>query len=351
MRIRLLNQKYTPGEIWKLKQGLLETCLAPKKLYNFIRVQWAYRTRRPEAGGVPYAVMVEPTSACNLSCHMCARTVYNLSDEDRYLPLDQFSRLLDEIGDQLMLLSLWNYGEPLLNPELPAMIRKARAKKIFVIVTTNGTLLKGRMAGEIMASGLNYLKISLDAVSEKGYRRFRPRGSFPDLCHNIESFCRLKKDQKTDHPFVDLTFLVMKDNEHEMDEARRLAAALGADRISFRKLDPHFAENPMDALPGKGKLRLSRYTDQPASKENLRPCSRVWTQAVINSDGRLFPCCLDLKLEHPLGALDNGASFRRIWRGKKYTGFRSAQIREPESYPICRNCHARNFSDEVYIDE
>lgn len=351
MRIRLLNQKYTLREIWKLKRGLLEACAAPKKLYNFFVVQGAYRLGIPAPGGVPYALMIEPTSACNLACAMCARTVYNLSERDRAFPLDQYDRLMDEIGDKIIILSLWNYGEPLLNPALPDMIRRARAKKIFVMVTTNGTLLKGEMAEDIISSGLNYLKISLDGTNDASYRRVRETGSFADVCENIESFCRLKKEKKAGHPFVDLTFLVMRHNAHEMDEARSLARTLGTDRISFRKVDPHYAADPESVLPEKTAHRLWTFVEKKQGVKKTPPCSRIWTQAVINSDGRVFPCCLDLKLENPLGSIDNGTPFRRIWRGEKYREFRKRQIRAPEGIPLCRNCHARNFSDEVYIDD
>jgi radical SAM protein with 4Fe4S-binding SPASM domain len=266
-------------------------------------------------------------------------------------PLDQYAGLMDEMGDKIIVLSLWNYGEPLLNPALPEMIRRAREKKIFVMVTTNGTLLKGNMAEDIIASGLNYLKISLDGTTEAGYRRCREKGSFRDVCRNIETFCRLKQKKKSRHPFVDLTFLVMRENEAEMDAARALAHRLGTDRISFRKVDPHYAADPEAVLPEKSARRLPTYSGEKGRRDRVPPCARVWMQSVINSDGRVFPCCLDLKLAHPLGALENGRPFRRIWRGETYRAFRERQIREPEGYAMCRNCHARNFSEDVYIDE
>ena len=350
-RIRLLNQKYTLREIWKLKKGLIHPFLSPKKLFNFLLVQACYRLRVSRVRGTPYAVMIEPTSNCNLACQMCARTVYNLYGQSRDFPLTWYSRLMEEIGDRIIILSLWNYGEPLLNQKLPEMIALARAKRIFVMVTTNGTLLQGERADALISSGLHYLKISLDGTREATYRKFRQGGSFDEVCKNIASFCRRKRERRGEAPFVDLTFLVTKDNEQEVEAAKTLARQLSVDKISFRKIDPHYAENPEEVLPEKKEYRLSTYLPGGNHIKKISPCSRVWTQAVINSDGRLFPCCLDLKLAHPLGSIEEGESFMNLWNGEPYLAFRGVQVRNPEGFPICRNCHARNFNQEVYIDD
>jgi radical SAM protein with 4Fe4S-binding SPASM domain len=350
-RIRLLNQKYTLPEIWKLKKGLISPFFSPKKLFNFLLVQASYRLRLPGVRGIPYAVMIEPTSKCNLACTMCARTVYNLSGQGHDFPLSRYTRLIEDIGDRIIILSLWNYGEPLLNQNLSRMIALARKKKIFVMVTTNGTLLKGELADALISSGLHYLKISLDGTREATYRKFREGGSFEEVCENVASFCRRKKATGGKAPFVDLTFLVMKDNEQEMERARALGRDLSVDKISFRKIDPHYADDPEDVLPEKKEYRLPGYVPGGNHEKSVSPCSRVWTQAVINSDGTLYPCCLDLRLEHALGSIADGKTFSRLWNGEPYRAFRENQVRDPEGFAICRNCHARNFNQEVYIDD
>src|SRR3989344_6072567 len=115
--MRLLNQKFKFLELWRLRKPIFGILTNPKKLINFIIVNISKKLRLSKPHGFPFFLMIEPSSICNLNCPMCP-IVLNKTDRDKkgHLKFESFKKIIDEIGDYLIVISLWNYGEPLLNP-------------------------------------------------------------------------------------------------------------------------------------------------------------------------------------------------------------------------------------------
>src|SRR3954467_11252267 len=73
-----------------------------------------------------------------------------------------FHRLLEDVP--VRRLTLQGLGEPLLSPYLPEMIAAAVGRDIRVGFNNNATLLHARRAGELVASGVDWLHVSLDGA-------------------------------------------------------------------------------------------------------------------------------------------------------------------------------------------
>jgi len=70
---------------------------------------------------LPRSIYIEPTSRCNELCQQCPRTLLSRED-DRDLSFDNFRYIVDQFP-ALERVVLHGLGEPLLNKELPRMIR------------------------------------------------------------------------------------------------------------------------------------------------------------------------------------------------------------------------------------
>lgn len=166
---------------------------------------------------MPLYAMLEMNSRCNLKCTMCRRTLFQFNRAECDISYSQFKEIIDKIGDYLIFIGLWNYGEPLMNPELSKMIEYCSKKGIITILSTNGILLNGENSLSLLAAGLKYLIIYVDGISDDIYKKYRNTAQLTQIKNNVKWVCDLKKEKKFMFPIVELQFIVMKDNKHQVN--------------------------------------------------------------------------------------------------------------------------------------
>ncbi len=312
---------------------------------NIIKVFASYSlssfVRRPIVWGRPFMLMVEPSSLCNLRCPLCAVGTKKLTRNQGNMPLDQFQRVIDEMGSSLLHLTLWNQGEPFINPSFLAMIRYAKAYNTVVLTSSNGHFLNSREAAEgVVASGLDDLIISMDGATPETYQRYRWGGDFRRVIQGIRRLVAAKKRSGSPRPYIELQFLIMKHNQHEIEIFRSLARSLGVDKISLKTVQVENLEDGRRFLPDRSAHR--RYQLEGASlrlKGKIRNnCRWIWFCPVINSDGTVCACCFDKDNAFPLGSVFDTGSLSKIWRGEKYQSFRQRILSQRKQLPLCQNC-------------
>ncbi len=300
--------------------------------------------------GRPATAMVEPTNACNLRCPTCPTGAGKIAPKPA-MRLGRFRRVLGELGPGLRNLALWNYGEPLLNPDLGPMIAAAKAAGVGVVkVSTNAHFLDRRRVEALLASGLDVLIVSLDGASQATYETFRRGGDFARAAGMIERLCAEKRRRGGAGPRVELQFIVMRHNEHEIEEVRRLAAAWGVDRLRLKTVGADDDANR--ALVPASRL-LSRYDAEGRPNAERPFCTMAWDHTVINVDGSVTPCCY---LRPDMGeAFVMGNAFEtpfvEIWRGAKYRAFRAAMLAGRRAMPVCGACRGGTHDLLAAVEE
>lgn len=342
MPIRIFNQRFSCSELWELRPGITRVALRPAKLTNFLIAYLSRIALRPSVGGLPPFLMLEPSSRCNMSCPMCPFLVHQ---EGRYNPvdmsIDKYRRLMDELGPTLLTLSLWGWGEPLLNEYLPEMIRYARKYNIFVSVSTNSYLMDRGYARDIIASGLDYLIFSVDGATEETYSKYRGKGKFERVIHNIRILQEEKKRLNTLHPFTNLQFIVMRENEHEVSLIKKLAGDLGVNKLSLKKV------GLIDEADKEKLLPIDVSYIHRIYREDLddRPCSRPWNTPFITASGDVIVCCGDIRYVYNFGNVFEKGSFGQIWNGPEFRKFRKHAATHMNQIEMCRRCPAKSFED------
>ena len=265
------------------------------------------------------------------------------------MTLDAFQQVLDKMKGHVKLLQLWNQGEPLLNPDLPHMIAYAKERGITVSTSTNGHLLADpECAKALITSGLDHLIVSVDGATPETYVRYRRGGDLNTVLQGIQSVVSTKQRLRQRTPLIELQFLVMRHNEHEMDQITEIAQALDVDRLSFKTVQIDRPDQVEAFLPSDP--RLSRYERigkrlrvkqrHHLGSRRLRAysgCRRLWYSTVVNWDGIVSPCCFDKDAIFVMGNMFE-EPFEDIWRGERYRRFRSVVLRDREALPMCRNC-------------
>ncbi len=306
----------------------------------------------------PYALMVEPTNLCNLKCPTCPTGAGTLRRPQGMMDLAQYKRLIDEVGDGVLDLTLHNYGEPFLHPGLSEMIRYAADKGIRVHVSTNGHFFTDRaQVREVLTSGLAHLKVCLDGASQQSLSVYRINASFQKVKEGIQLVVAEKRAMGLRLPVIDLQFILMRHNEHEVAEMRRLAGELGVDLFDIKTVgidgdDPDFNRLAEKYLPQDADMRRYEITPEGARlKAQVTKCNWIYRTAVVNWDGSMVPCCHDTHDRHVFGNAFRDGGVTKVWQGQAYSAFRKALKDSILEMPLCKYCPEVEGFDSLYKSE
>ena len=320
-----------------------------KKILNWILVETAAMARPERPFGWPTHLQIEPTTYCNLRCLLCPVNT-GLGRPCGHMDFKVFQKVVDEVGAYLFFILLWDWGEPFLNPEIYAMIRYAVERGIKVVSSTNGHLFaQYDHADRVVRSGLDTLIVALDGITQETYEGYRQGGKLDTVLQGIRTIVARKRALHSDTPLLNLRFLVMRHNEHEIPRLPDLARSLGVDALTFNTLNSHCQETDpgrrarfearyQQMLPQNQRYQRFRYT---ATGEKMRvprnPCKRLWNNPVIHWDGTVSSCFFDYAEARNLGNL-NQDTLATIWQGAKYRQLRRTFRSEWEKLSLCCDC-------------
>lgn len=331
---------------WNRNDNLnLFSKLTFRRVLNVIKVLSSYYvskwTGKAVQWGYPISVSFEPTTSCNLRCPECPSGLRAFTRETGMLKKDFFTDTIDQICKDLLYLVFYFQGEPYLNPAFLDMVKYASGKGIYTATSTNAHYLNDANAKKTVESGLDRLIISIDGTTQEVYQQYRVGGKLSKVLEGARNIVKWKKELNSKTPFVFFQFLVVKPNEHQIEEAKQLAKSIGVDDIWLKTAQVYDYENdPNQLIPTIEKF--SRYkknqTGDYEFKNRLNNhCWRLWHATVITWDGLIVPCCFDKDAQHKLGDLKN-KPFHDVWHSKEYIYFRNQILSSRKNIDICANC-------------
>lgn len=248
---------------------------------------------------------VELTSRCNVACSYCDVN-RELGRPAVDLPLGRLERLLDETPSLQTLLP-FQWGEPLMYPELDEAVAMAAARGVRTYLTTNGTLLDGARFERLARAGLVRLTVSLDGdeASHRARRGYAQEPVLARLAEAREAQRRLGLDTA-----LDVSMVVDPDVADELDAFRARLEPL-CDRVQFIPRMVSGERTSACREPSRGIL-------------------------VVLSDGRVTTCCADVRGELALGHVDD-APPPELYRSEAYLRLRAAH-RRGEFPSVCATC-------------
>lgn len=297
-------------------------------------------TGRPIQWGYPVSISFEPTTSCNLRCPECPSGLRAFTRPTGMLENRFFRQTIDEMHRELLYLIFYFQGEPYLNPAFLDMVRYASSKKIYTATSTNAHYLDDQQARKTVESGLDRLIISLDGTTQDVYQQYRVGGRLDKVIEGARNIVKWKKTLGSRKPFVVFQFLVVKPNEHQIDDVKTLAREIGVDDVWFKTAQVYdYETDPNGLIPTIDKY--SRYRKQDGAyvpKNKLaNHCWKLWHANVITWDGLVVPCCFDKDAQHQLGDLKQ-AGFRETWDNERYRRFRKQLMNSRKNIDICSNC-------------
>src|SRR6201997_1166751 len=156
-------------------------------------------SRTAQAVAPPVCLYLEVTNRCNLLCETCPRTFETL-EPPADMSWELFTRIVDQVPEGV----LHGGAEPMMVKALPRMIRYLKDRGIYVLFNTNGTLLTPKKHQELIETGLDELRVSLDAADAKSFLAVRGKDFFHRIVRNVRSFTELQRETGVEKPLVSL---------------------------------------------------------------------------------------------------------------------------------------------------
>ena len=316
-----------------------------RRLLNAGKVLSSYyasiEMNKPIQWGLPVSVSFEPTTSCNLRCPECPSGLREFTRPTGMLKNDFFRQTIDDIHRDLLYLIFYFQGEPYLNRDFLNMVSYASSKGLYTATSTNAHYLTDEVARKTVESGLDRLIISIDGTTQEVYQQYRVGGNITKVIEGARNIIKWKKALKSRTPFVFFQFLVVKPNEHQMDDIKKLAKDVGVDEVRFKTAQVYDYENdPNMLIPVNQKF--SRYKKASSGKyisknKFTNRCWKLWHANVITWDGLVVPCCFDKDASHRLGNISM-QSFKDIWKNDNYRQFRKELMTSRKNIDICSNC-------------
>jgi MoaA/NifB/PqqE/SkfB family radical SAM enzyme len=303
------------------------------------------------------------TNYCSFCCPHC-RCAKTHEGKHSFIDITLYKKIIDELLETgCKTIEFGGGGEPLEHPDILEILHYLKEKKMRCGIITNGYQLIGnsRLA-DIILEVADWVRISLDAVSDDSYQRIHGRKdlSYTLLKSALASFSQ--KASTSDNPAMrtrlGLKLIIQQFNRHELVMALDETLEIGADYLQFKWLENHpFAipkeerklidllinklktkaegKIPIDYLPGYGGETDSK-TDQPCLLSVLHP--------LIDWDGKVYICAFfhHRKDSHCLGDL-SAESFEKIW----YSPEHKECIEKVQRHQCVPNCPIKRYNSII----
>ncbi len=311
------------------------------KYQNWLKMTSPEKKEDFSVDGFPFFIQIEPTNFCNLKCPRCPAGGLGFNRSKRHMKLEEFRSIIDDMEDYLLFIVLWDWGEPLLNPDLPEMIRYASERDIKTVVSTNCNCDffcdEGYME-RLLRSGLNTLILAVDSIRQENYEKYRVKGDLNKSLEGIKKVVSLKKKIGTG-PSITMRMVLMKQNEHELRDLRRLAKRLGADRFSAKTVNPWYESEDQHIVPVNPQYRRYQYEKGTLTRVRIPfKCNIILRQCTIHAGGSVVPCCWHYDDAVTVGNVFTDGGLRKLWNGPSYKDLRKKISLEKDSFPVCSTC-------------
>jgi radical SAM protein with 4Fe4S-binding SPASM domain len=324
----------------------------------------------PLAPPLPDRLQVEVTAACNLRCRMCIVRYQPPYARSASMSLSTFQQLIDPLPD-LREVVLQGIGEPLLAPDIYAMVAYASARGIRCGFNSNATLLT-HVAGErLLDAGIDWLCFSLDGASKATYEFVREGARWESVTENIARFAGQARARGADGPRLSLVMVLMQRNLHELPALIEQAAVWGIPTVFAQNLSHDFSDAPPETYAAiAAYVNEQRTADLPAGEVEavyraarsvaqrhgvtlrlpalearaVEPdatagpaCSWPWDSGYVRYDGTVLPCCMVMGDNRVTLGRVGEQSYAAIWSAEQFQDFRAGLL-NGVPHAVCRGC-------------
>lgn len=255
-----------------------------------------------------------------------------------YMPVADFSLILERIGPFKGIFHLHGFGETLLDRQFIPKIRILKAalpEARTLIFSTLGVRVKEDYFDELVDAGLDDLAISFYGFTQESYKKVHGFDGLELVKRNLERLSlAMKRPGVTLKPTIKIPSLAVSSSLPIAQPPERAEFCRWALDLGFDIMEWSYVHNYGDG----------RKYNAP-NTERLCPVINGNRKNILNItwDLKVVPCCYDFNATIPFGNLRD-QTLEEIFASPEYFQFLLAhQTNELSAYSVCQNCEKYDY--------
>jgi len=295
---------------------------------------------------VPLLVWIDPTNMCNFKCVFCptgdSELLKKVGRPKGIMTMKTFNKVVNDLkimvrkySQRPVQISLYKDGEPLLNKNLPEMIKILKDSRVTdcVEITTNASALTEKKSREIIEAGLDKIRFSIEHVNDQGYEKIvQKKISFKKILQNVRNFWKINQEHSGKvqvHTKIVNTNLSKKEEDEFINTFKRYTNTIKVNYLHgwSNVSEKDFALNTKPSQSAIGEKLIKK-----------KVCSQPFTRLTVLFNGEVTACCVDWSHKLVSGNV-NEISLDQIWN-KEVNKLRLSHLNhEINKQSPCYNCH------------
>lgn len=289
----------------------------------------------------PYSIDIDPCNLCNFKCKFCAMqsSTEPLNFKKQMMDLSLFKRIIDDISEfpnKLKILHIANYGEPLLHPDFPEMVRYAKEKSVseLVATVTNGSKLNPELNRALIDAGLDRVRISVEAIDETGYLDIAgAKIDFEGFVSNIRDLHEQSLRAGGSCEIYIKTVDAAVETPEKQERFYQLFEGI-CDRIFIDHVTPIWAG--WEEI--NQRFNIKKVGSHNQQWQDITVCPYPFYSLCVTPDGIVSVCCADWKRQLAIGDLTR-QSIVDVWNSPGLRNFWISMLSgHKNQYPVCESC-------------
>lgn len=269
-------------------------------------------------------IYIEITNICNLNCAFCPKN----KREKKYMSVNDFKHIINEIKDETKHIYLHVMGEPLLHPEFDDILESINNTNIEVNLTTNGIILDKQINIINNSKQIRKVAVSVQALEESNVTDYK------EILKNILNTL----DNIRDDIILEYRFW----NHNKTIKAKDMTNII----LEHYNTKKHYPTSLTDnKYHNKIKLKHNTYIMYGetftwpinSNVEHQGHCQALKNQLAILVDGSVVPCCLDNEGKMVLGNIFE-SSLEEIRNSKFYNDLLTNFRNNKRITQLCKQC-------------
>lgn len=296
----------------------------------------------------PLSITVLASGVCNLKCKYCVHGVGapwldQIQKSGCFLKFETAKKMIDGLrqsqekgNSKLKRITYAGYGEPLLNPEIAEIIAYTKQNQVAeeVVVVTNAIALTSKLSDQLIDSGLDLMRISIQGITEEEYREQSGKTvNIENLIDSIKHYYTHKKSNQK------VYIKIMNEQLKNDEERNNFLQMFGGccDEIAFESLAPVLAQASAEDA--------NRFTKgiNDDSVVGIKLCPLPFYSLHVMTNGDIATCCY---YDHA-GILGNvySQSIQEVWESEPYRAFlKNMLANEKRGEDVCGGCKAYAYT-------
>ncbi|MFX1384252.1 MAG: radical SAM protein, partial [Promethearchaeota archaeon] len=209
------------------------------KYSNLILSNYEFNKQRLKLKSYPSEIYLNTTNLCNYRCSFCE--IHYFYEYAKMLSGRVFSNNLttvfinkfSDLFNRTFFLELSGAtGEPFLNPNFNKLIKLLKRRKIELMVTTNGSLIKNNIAETLVDIQFDEILVSLHSGDPNCYTELQG-GNYDEVVNNLKYLIKYRNIKGVPKPRVSINCLIFKSNQHTIKDLLKHMKSIDVDRVNL----------------------------------------------------------------------------------------------------------------------